>query len=307
MQFTNFKDIPISKIGFGCAALSGEGGGYGFGPISSVEASRLVDMAMDIGINLFDNAPIYGFGQAELNLGLALAQKRQKAFIISKCGVNWHESGRVDMTNNPQKCLIQLEDSLKRLKTDYIDLYMIHWPDKRVPIEQTLAPLLKAKKNGKIRFLGLSNPIQSDIDKVPDKIDFIQAESNLFNSGYRDIDLNTFNKFFSMSWGTFDKGILSGSVRDNSTFDKSDCRSWAPWWKKSNWKIKVKTVKALHDYLDSQNIDKVHYMIQYNLIYKNISSVLCGLKKTAYLEDMKRVFEHEIDNEHFIFGEKLFQ
>jgi aryl-alcohol dehydrogenase-like predicted oxidoreductase len=305
MQFTNFKDIPLSKIGFGCAALSGDGGGYGFGSIK--DSGRLVDMALDIGINLFDNAPIYGFGQAEVNLGLALKKKREKAFIISKCGVNWHESGRVDMTNDPNKCLDQLHNSLKRLGTDYIDLYMVHWPDKNVSILDTLEPLLVAKKEGKIRYLGLSNPDQLDLDATFENIEFIQGESNLFSSGFKNIDSKNFDNLYTMGWGTFDKGILSGSVQEDTTFDNKDCRSWAPWWKKSKWKEKVRRAKELHRYLEKNEINKISYMIQYNLNYKKIDSVLCGLNKEKYILNVESVFDDEINEEHFIFGEKLFQ
>lgn len=306
MEFNEYKGNLISKIGFGCAALSGEGGGYGFGSLDKKESSLLVDMSIDYGVNLFDNAPIYGFGEAELKLGEALVSKREKAFIISKCGVNWHENHRVNMTNDPDKCLAQLHDSLKRLKTDYLDLYMVHWPDRNIDIRETMKPLLEAKKQGKIRYLGLSNPSRDDLDLVLPDIDFLQAESNLFNSGYNNISESLLKGLYTTSWGTFDKGVLSGSVKEDSRFDQHDCRSWAPWWKKSNWKEKVKSTKILHAYLEKYKIDKISYLIQFNLRYKNIDTVLCGFNKIKYLESMKTVFDQKIKTEHFEYGDSLF-
>ena len=279
MEFHQFKDLKISSIGFGAAALSQSGAGYGFGSLKE-PAQRLLDHQIDLGINLIDTAPIYGFGESERVLGDCLKAKRHDCNIVSKCGVHWHANRRVDMTNEPSKCVSQLEDSLRRLKTDYIDIYMIHWPDKNISIMDTLEALEKEKAKGKIRYLGLCNTNNHDLKQAQEEfeIGFIQSEANLFNNGFKDLDCDD---LFKMSWGTFDKGILTGRVTLDRSFEKSDCRSWAPWWKKSDWKEKVARFNNLNNFLVKENIDPASFAINYNLKILGIKNVLCGFKSTA--------------------------
>ena len=109
MKFVLKKDF-----GLGTAGFSGEGGGYGFGSNSVAESVKVIIKAMDLfGVQVFDTAPIYGFGEAEKRLGLALKEKREKAFVITKTGVSWHSSKRVNMTNDPKETKKMLEDSMR--------------------------------------------------------------------------------------------------------------------------------------------------------------------------------------------------
>jgi len=157
----------ISKIplAFGGAAISGEGGGYGFGDINENDSIELLNSAYDKGIRIFDTAPIYGFGLSEVRMGKAFKQTRDKVFIVSKSGVTWGENKRVDMTNDPVVTTKMLEQSLRDLQSDYIDLYMIHWPDTRVDIRRPLEVLAKAKHQGKIKHIGLCNTNIADLEK----------------------------------------------------------------------------------------------------------------------------------------------
>ena len=122
------KRLSKLPLAFGGAAISGEGGGYGFGDISESAAIDLLKEAYDLGFTIFDTAPIYGFSLSEKRMGKAFKSMRDKVFIVSKSGVTWNESKRVDMTNDPKVARLMLEQSLRDLESDYIDLYMIHWP-----------------------------------------------------------------------------------------------------------------------------------------------------------------------------------
>ena len=149
--------MSIDRLGFGGAALSGEGGGYGFGAISEQQSQDLLHEVIQSGIGLIDVAPIYGFGLAEKRLGKALKGRRDRVRVISKAGVTWDGSQRVDVNNSPQVVLKMLEQSLQDLQTDYIDDYLIHWPDPRNDIRAAMEVLAKAQEQGKIRRVGLSN------------------------------------------------------------------------------------------------------------------------------------------------------
>jgi len=302
MIYTQIGEIQekLSKITFGGASISGDGGGYGMGDISTQDAVDLVHAALDFGINLFDTAPIYGFGQSEKTLGKAFKDRRDKGFIISKSGVCWHENKRVDMNNDPLIAEQQLNDSLKRLKTDYIDLYMVHWPDKRFDIQDTLAVYKKAQQEGKIRYIGLCNTNRTEIKKASEvvKLDVIQSEYNLFNIDPLEsikADLDKRNLGF-LSWGTFDKGLLTGRVTLDRKFDSSDCRSWAPWWKKSNWKEKVKKVEQLSAFIEGSGHSLVELALAHNLNHKNLSSAICGMRNLNQINSVLKSLHHLPDD-----------
>ena len=153
----------VSAIGLGGASISGEGGGYGFGEISESLAIDLIRYSYEKGINLFDTAPLYGKGLSEQRLGKALKEVREEVFIVSKCGLTWKPSGRVDHTNDPRVCQRMLEQSLRDLQSDYMDLYMVHYPDPKFDIRVTLEVLARAQREGKIGLIGLCNTNETEL------------------------------------------------------------------------------------------------------------------------------------------------
>lgn len=281
MIYSSFKShLNLSKIAFGGAAISGDGGGYGFGKINDDKSIELLHAAMDAGINLFDTAPIYGFHESEKKMGLAFKKCREDVHIISKCGVDWHDNKRVNMSNDPKVCQNMLDRSLRHLS--YIDTYMIHWPDQNVDIRYTLEVLQNAKDKKDIHFIGLCNTHNSDLEKAKEvcDVDMIQCEANLFNNAFDVIEYDG----FKTSWGTFDKGILTGSVTKNRIFSNEDCRSWAPWWKKSNWKQKVEKVQKLKNNLYDHSLVEIALGFALNMTSTN--SAICGFRSIEQLNSI---------------------
>ena len=276
---------PVSAIGFGGAAISGEGGGYGFGDMSETEAQTLLAHSWELGINLYDTAPIYGFGLSEERLGKYLPKD---AIIVSKGGVDWHSTRRVNMTNDPKVIEKMFLESLKRLKREYIDVYMIHWPDKNVDIRRPLEILRKYQEKSVISQIGLCNTNLDDLTKARDvaPISCLQSELNVLNTKAFDDLEEEWKKYFSMSWGTLDKGILSGRVTEKRKFDQSDARSWAPWWNKKDVLIKIEKVKRLETILSDYNISLTQYCLHFNLNLYGLSSCLIGSKTQQDMDDM---------------------
>ncbi len=276
---------PVSAIGFGGAAISGEGGGYGFGDMSETEAQTLLGHSWELGINLYDTAPIYGFGLSEERLGKYLPKD---AIIVTKGGVDWHSTRRVNMTNDPKVIERMFLESLKRLKREYIDVYMIHWPDKNVDIRRPLEILRKYQEKSVISQIGLSNTNLDDLTKARDvaPISCLQSELNVLNTKAFDELEVEWKKYFSMSWGTLDKGILSGRVTEKRKFDQSDARSWAPWWNKKEVAIKIEKVKRLETILSDYKISLTQYCLHFNLNLYGLSSCLIGSKTQQDMDDM---------------------
>ena len=288
--------ITNTPLAFGGAAISGSGGGYGFGEITESQAISLLHEAYDQGINIFDSAPIYGFGESEKRMGKAFKAIREQVFLISKSGVSWHNSRRVDMTNDPKVTEKMLLQSLRDLQSDYIDLYMIHWPDERVDIRRPFEVLCKAQEQGKIKHLGLCNTFPADLDKARElgKVEVVQSEYNLLNRTVREQlfpYLNAHGISF-MSWGTLDKGILTGRVDADRKFDKVDCRSWAPWWSKKENKKKFARLEKIWPLLEEWGHSGLELALAHNILAPELSVSLCGARNSLQLQGLFKALKN---------------
>ncbi len=277
-------------MGFGGAAISGEGGGYGFGSVSETDAEKLLLTAWENGIRLFDTAPIYGFGLSEIRMGKFLPKD---AYIVTKGGVNWHPNMRVDMSNAPHIIEKMIEESLKRLNRT-ISMYMIHWPDPKVDIRESLSVAKKYQDRGDIKDIGLCNTHKDDLLKAEEvcTIKGLQSEVNLFN--HKNFEFLE-KKYLTMSWGSLDKGILSGRVRSDRKFEENDARAWAPWWNKKEVQRKIEKVERLKGLLTDLNIPLTHFALQFIVNLKKIDFALIGPKNENDLKEVLKLVSTPID------------
>lgn len=300
---------------FGGAAISGDSGGYGFGSISEEDSIRLLDEAFERGVRVFDSAPIYGFGASEVRMGKAFQRKREEVYLISKCGVDWHESGRVNMSNDPKVCKKMLEDSLRRFQSDYIDLYMLHWPDEKVDVRHSLEVLFKAQEEGKILEVGLCNTNLDEYKKGQElgEILVFQGEWSPLqrqNKSLRDLAKN--ENLAWMSWGALDKGILTKRVdRNRKIRDKADCRSWAPWWKAMDKETKYDLVARIDETLRDTGFSLLDFAVAFQKSSSPKTLPIFGFKNSEQLHGVYESFEKTFPNDlmkkvfESVFGEEL--
>lgn len=177
MQYKKVKMIkePISAIGIGCWNFGGD-----FDSSDDTVSVNIVHASIDHGINLFDVAPVYGWTHSEIVLGKALKGKRDKVLIASKCGLTWNEKHETRNDLSKKNILREIDESLTRLQTDYIDIYQLHWPDHETPIEETVEALHNIKEAGKIKYIGLSNFSPEDVQTFMSMIE-INAQQSLYN------------------------------------------------------------------------------------------------------------------------------
>ena len=282
----------VSVIGFGGGSISGQGGGYSFGNMTDIQAIELIHYAREKGINLFDTAPIYGKGLSEQRLGTALHDIREEVFIVSKCGITWKSSGRIDHHNDPVICYKMLEQSLRDLQSDYIDLYMVHFPDPKVDIRRTVEILAQAQQEGKVRFIGLCNTNQKELTLAQQvaNIDAIQNEFNFFQTKETEQLFSILEEWDIglMGWGTLHKGILTGRATSTRQYGPDDVRSWAPWFRKDK-KIKGQIQWAHHTLLPQlkeQKINPTTFALQFSLSFAPLASALCGFRSKQQLDDL---------------------
>jgi aryl-alcohol dehydrogenase-like predicted oxidoreductase len=218
-------ELVSSRIALGTWAI----GGWMWGGSDEKESIRTIHAAFDRGINLLDTAPAYGQGRSEEIVGEALRQhgRRQNVLLATKVGLDW-TSGKVERNSARQRILTELEDSLRRLQTDYVDIYQVHWPDPSVPIEETAATLLELYRQGKIRAIGVSNysPEQMERFRAVAPLHTIQPPYNLFE---REIERDVLpfaagHKITTLAYGALCRGLLSGAMSADRQFAKDDMR-----------------------------------------------------------------------------------
>jgi aryl-alcohol dehydrogenase-like predicted oxidoreductase len=221
--------LPASRVGLGTWAI----GGWMWGGTDTWEAVRTIQAAVDQGINLIDTAPVYGFGRSEELVGQALAPqgRRSKAVIATKVGIEWI-NGKIYRNSSPERIRYEVEQSLRRLRTDYIDLYQVHWPDASTPIEETAQAMGKLLQEGKIRAIGVSNYSAAQISRfrAVAPVHAIQPPLNLFEREAettvmpyaRELGLAV------LAYGALCRGLLTGKVTNTTKYPADDLRSNDP-------------------------------------------------------------------------------
>jgi len=235
-----------SRVALGTWAI----GGWMWGGSDEPEAVRTIHRALDQGITLIDTAPVYGFGRSEEIVGRALAvgAKRKHALIATKAGLGWSERGPF-RDSRPEKIKQEIDQSLRRLQTDYIDLYQIHWPDPLVPIEETAGAMAELLRAGKIRAIGVSNydPGQMDAFRRVAPIHTIQPPYNLFERGIETgiMPYAQRHGIAVLAYGALCRGLLSGKITRSTTFGGDDLRKLDPKFQQPRLGEYLAAVRAL--------------------------------------------------------------
>jgi aryl-alcohol dehydrogenase-like predicted oxidoreductase len=215
--------LQVSAIGFGCWELGGS-----YGHFDENEVIAAVQRAIDLGINCFDTAEAYGFGKSEELLAKALGPRRKDIILVTKFGIG-HKDREKGRDGRRSQALAAIERSLNFLKTDYIDIYLVHWPDVNTPFEETMLALEEIVQAGKVRFVGVSNfrLEQLQASMAARRVDVGQYGYHLFD---RRMERDVFpycleHGIGMMAYGSLAHGLLTGAFTPQTTFEESDWRS----------------------------------------------------------------------------------
>jgi aryl-alcohol dehydrogenase-like predicted oxidoreductase len=229
---TEFVDIPdthliVSRVALGTWAM----GGWMWGGTDTRESIATIHAALTQGINLIDTAPAYGFGVSEEIVGAALDGVRTQAVIATKTGLEWRD-GKVYRNASRARIMQEVDDSLRRLRTDYIDIYQVHWPDPLVPVEETAEAMRMLYEQGKIRAIGVSNFSVAQMERFRQvaPLHVLQAPYNLFE---RAIEAEILpycraKDIVTLGYGALCRGLLSGRMHPDTTFEGDDLRRIDP-------------------------------------------------------------------------------
>ena len=301
----------FSQIGIGCWVFSGNDV---WDSSNDNESIKIIHEAIDCGINFFDVAPVYGYGHAETVLGKALSGgKRQKVLVATKCGLLWNEKRQTRNDLSKASILVEIDQSLKRLGTDYIDIYQLHWPDHSTPLDETLEAIDEIKKAGKIRYFGVTNFSLADVQYIMERMP-IDTQQGLYNmlernpTSYHNIPLEYKTEkeilpyclehgqaYFPYS--PLFQGLLTGKFKRKDNFSSKDVRNANPKLVEplfSTYYAKVEELVAF-----AQKIGHPLNEIAFNWLRQNpaITSIIAGASSVAQLKDNLKALTWELSQD----------
>jgi aryl-alcohol dehydrogenase-like predicted oxidoreductase len=276
--------IRASRIGLGTWAM----GGSMWGGTDSLESIATIRAALEQGINLIDTAPAYGFGVSEEIVGCALAEPglRSQAIIATKVGLEWHD-GRIYRNASRARIMQEIDASLSRLRTDYIDIYQVHWPDRLVPVEETAEAMLELYEQGKIRAIGVSNFSVAQMERFREvaPLHVLQSPYNLFE---RDIEYEILpycraNRIVTLGYGALCRGLLSGRMRADTTFDGDDLRRLDPKFQPPRFAQYLAAVERLAQLARDRHAARVVHLAVRWMLDQGIGVALWGARRPEQL------------------------
>ncbi len=312
MVYKKVKRIAeeISAIGIGCWNMGGD-----WDSSEENTSIRMIHAAVDRGINFFDVAPVYGWGVSETILGKALKEDglRNKVLIASKGGLLWNEKHQTQNNLSRDSLLKEIDDTLARLQTDHVDIYQMHWPDPNEPLEETAEALNIMKKAGKIRYVGLSNFSQADVEQMMEYIS-VDCQQGLYNmlernpGSYHGIPLEyrTEKEVFPnvrkygqafLPYSPLFQGLLAGRFLDGLTISERDIRNENPKLTGEAFKVYQDGARKLKAYADEIERPMNEMALNWLRQKEEITSIIGGASSVEQLEKNLRCISWDLTGE----------
>jgi myo-inositol catabolism protein IolS len=280
-------DLEVTEIGLGTNAV---GGSNLFDGLNDEDGIAVVRRAFDLGINFFDTADLYGYGRSEELIGIGLGKHKNEVIVASKAGYQWDEKTkvRIGFNNDPlylRKCL---DASLKRLGREWLDLYYIHRPDGKTPLEEAFGALLRFKEEGKIRYAGVSAFTVDQLKKAmaAGPIDVLQSEYNLFNRGVES-EILPFCEEHGIGfipYGPIAFGILSGTMTRDMNLTGGDWRRGVSFFSETNFPRAMDIVDELKKVAAKRGVPFSHLALRWILRKPIIASTITGARHPEEVE-----------------------
>ncbi len=293
------SDLKSAVLSMGSWAI---GGGSWWGENDDTTSIKAIHKAIDSGVNWIDTAPVYGFGHSEEIVGKALKDMRNKVIISTKGGLQWYnEKGSKHFTRDgrhvyrdlsAQGLRRDLEYSLKRLNTDYIDIYYTHWQSIEpgfTPIEETMYELMKMKQEGKIRAIGASNVSLENLKEYTrhGQLDVIQEKYSMLDRRI-ERELLPFCEDHQITLQTYspiEQGLLTGKIKSDYVISPGDVREDKKWWQAENRKLATDMLAGWNDLTEKYNCSIGNLVIQWTVSQSQNLNVLIGARKLEHVEE----------------------
>ncbi len=297
----------LTTIGFGAWAIGGAWL-YGWGKQDDDTSVKTIRKGLDLGINWIDTAAVYGLGHSEEVVARAIAGNRDKVFIATKCGLVWNDKGKTRFNSGPESIRNQVEESLKRLNTDYIDLYQIHWPDPKTPVEKSWEVMTWLKEEGKVRYIGVSNfdvPLIEKCERIT-HIDSLQPPYNLLT---RDVEHKILpyceqNGIGVIAYSPMLSGLLTGKF-NIAKVAKDDWRIYGEQFKEPYLTKNLNFVDSLKPIAKKYGKTVGQLAIAWVLKHSAVTSAIVGARYPDQVTENVAAVDFEMESEDILEIEEL--
>ena len=290
--------IDISALAVGTWAI----GGQQWGDVNEKDSIDAIRAMIDGGVNLVDTAPIYGNGHSEEVVGKALENGyREKVFLATKFSISNDENGSVINNGSYENAIWECEQSLKRLNTDHIDIYIMHWPDPATPVEVTMKALADLKKSGKIRFIGVSNFDRNLIEEAQKvvRIDFLQPPYSMVEESQKELLAWCETQGIgTMTYGSLGAGILTGAIRELPDWEENDFRyTFYDYFKNPKFSKIMELLKVMDKIAQVRNKPLAQIAINWSTQKSYVSTAICGVRDPQQAYENCATFDWELTGE----------
>ena len=287
--------LDVSRVGLGTWAI----GGWMWGGTDEAESIATIRAGIEEGVNLIDTAPVYGFGRSEEIVGKALkGSLRSRVLIATKVGLEWQRES-VFRNASRARILKEIDDSLRRLRTDHIDIYQVHWPDPLVPVEETAETMRTLFEQGRIGAIGVSNFSVEQMKQFREvaPLHVLQPPYNLFERAI-ETDVLPYcrnNGIATFGYGALCRGLLSGRMRADSTFSGDDLRRNDPKFRTPRLAQYVTAVQRLDEFARRRFGKRVIHLAVRWILDQGITTALWGARHPGQLQPVDEISGWKLD------------
>jgi aryl-alcohol dehydrogenase-like predicted oxidoreductase len=298
MDYKMKDGVKMSRIALGTWAI----GGFNWGGTDERRSVKTIKSAVEKEICVIDTAPAYGFGKSEEIVGRAIkGMDRENIVISTKVGIDW-EGEKTFRNSSGERIEKEIDDSLKRLGTDHVDIYYVHWPDPLVDFRETARTMKELYNSGRIRAIGVSNYNVDQMERFRTEapIHFCQPPYNIFE---REIEKNGImdycreNGIGMMTYGALCRGLLSGKMKKDREFKGDDLRKIDPKFQEPRFDQYLKAVDRIEK-LASDRYGKgiLEFALRW-ILDKGVETAIWGARKPSQLEPIDDIWDFSIDED----------
>ena len=300
------SDLRLTPIGFGAWAIGGGNWEFAWGPQDDNESVAAIHRALDLGVNWIDTAAVYGLGHSEEVLARALKTTSHKPLVFTKCSLRWHEDRSIYRSLKSQSLEEELNNSLRRLGRDTIDLYQIHWPNPETEIEEGWETLLKFKKQGKIRYIGVSN-FNVDQMKRAQNIAPITSLQPPYSMLRRAIEQEILpfaqvNNIGVINYSPMVSGLLTGkmSAERVAALPQDDWRRRAVEFNEPRLSCNLRLVELLREIGRPHGVEPGVVAVAWTLYHPAITAAIVGGRSLQQVEGIASALHFRLTTEEYV-------
>lgn len=304
--------LKLTTVGLGTWAIGGGGWDFGWGPQDDKESMAAIRRALDLGVNWIDTAAVYGLGHAEEIVAKAVAGRRDEVIIATKCGLRWRQGGTAPFGQLDAKSVREeAEDSLRRLDTDVIDLYQIHWPNPDRDIEEAWGVMASLIEEGKVRYAGVSNFNVSQLERVRaiHPVTSLQPPYSMLERGVEDelLEYCAAHRIGVIAYSPMKAGLLTGKYTKEgvAALPMNDWRRGSEHFKEPRLSANLNLIEQLKPIAKRNSLTLGQLAIAWVLRRPEVTAAIVGARRPRQIEETVEAGDQRLSNEDIEAIERL--